>query len=120
MPLSHYLHNLHDEGQGYMSRVRAPSALLNLEALVMPKPWVRIRTERITSGRGHTCVALADLLLVMVIFLASVHEEEGGLDASPTDFDFRRGRVLDKLPCQRGACVQSSLACSISKHRLTL
>merc|ERR1719262_300271 len=96
------------------------SALLNQEALVVPKPWVFSWAERIASGRGHTRVALANLLLVVIIFLAFVHQEEGGLDARPTDFDFWRSRVLNKLPCERGALVQIPLARSISKNRLIL
>merc|ERR1719160_1174380 len=96
------------------------SALLNQEALVMPKPWVVGWAPGVTSGRGHTRVALANLLLVVIIFFAFVHQEEGGLDACPTDFDFWRSRVLNKLSCERGALVQVSLSCSISKNRLIL
>ena len=71
-------------------RTMEHSALLNLEALVVPEPRVVVWAPRITSGRGHACVALANLLLVVIVFLTSVHQEEGGLDAGSTDFDLWR------------------------------
>merc|ERR1719321_2293581 len=100
--------------------VQSSTALLDQIALVVAKPWIFIWAPRVASGRWCASVTFANLFLVVGIFLAPVHQEEGGLDAGPADFDFRCRGIFNKLPCKRVACVQSSLASSISKHRLIL